>query len=102
MTPTHVPERFARTMACTAQELLGWLPRALPEAQLEQAADGRGCTARWPEGSLTLQWQTLPERRIALLRMPQLQVDFAWDGLDAQQRYRRQRFFDLSTQRGGG
>ena len=47
-------------------------------------------------------WEPLPERRIALLRMPQLQVDFAWNGLDAQQRYRRQRFFDLSTQRGGG
>lgn len=102
MTPTHVPERFARTMACTVQELQGWLPRALPEAQLAMAADGRGCSARWPDGSLTLHWQILPERRIALLRMPQLQVDFAWDGLDAQARYRRQRFFDLSTQRGGG
>ena len=34
MTPTHVPEQFDRTMGCTAAELISWLPRSLPDAQL--------------------------------------------------------------------
>jgi hypothetical protein len=34
MTPTHVPEQFARTMGCTPAELISWLPRSLPDAQL--------------------------------------------------------------------
>jgi hypothetical protein len=102
MTPTHVPEQFARTMGCTTVELISWLPRALPEAQLAVDAALGCCVASWPEGSLRLQWSPLPDRCIALLRIPQLQVHFAFEGLDDAARYARQKFFDLHTHRGGG
>ena len=82
MTPTHVPEQFDRTMGCTAAELIRWLPRALPDAQLAVDATLGRC--------------------IALLRIPQLQVHFAFEGLDDAARYARQKFFDLHTHRGGG
>jgi hypothetical protein len=34
MTPTHVPEQFARTKGCTPAELISWLARSLTDAQL--------------------------------------------------------------------
>lgn len=102
MTPSHVPEQFDRTMGCTAAELLSWLPRALPDAQLAVDETLGRCVASWPEGSLRLQWSPLPDRCIALLRIPQLQVHFAFVGLDGAARYARQKFFDLHTHRGGG
>ena len=37
-----------------------------------------------------------------LLRIPQLQVHFAFEGLEDVARYARQKFFDLHTHRGGG
>ena len=102
MTPTHVPEQFDRTMGCTAAELISWLPRSLPDAQLVVDVTLGRCVASWPEGSLRLQWSPLPDRCIALLRIPQLQVHFAFEGLDDAARYARQKFFDLHTHRGGG
>ena len=102
MTPTHVPEQFDRTMGCTAAELISWLPRSLPDAQLAVDDTLGRCVASWPEGSLRLQWSPLPDRCIALLRIPQLQVHFAFEGLDDAARYARQKFFDLHTHRGGG
>lgn len=89
-------------MGCTAAELISWLPRALPAAQLAvDTVQGR-CVATWPEGSLCLKWSALPDRCIALLRIPQLKVHFMFEGLDNQARYARQKFFDLHTHRGGG
>ena len=89
-------------MGCTAVELISWLPRSLPHAQLALNTALGCCVASWPEGSLNLQWSTLPDRCIALLRIPQLQVHFAYQGLDDAARYTRQKFFDLHTHRGGG
>lgn len=102
MTPTHVPEHFDRAMGCTAAELISWLPRSLPDAQLAIDTALGCCVATWPEGSLRMQWTILPERCIALLRIPQLQVHFVFQGLDGAARYARQKYFDLHTHRGGG
>ncbi|WP_291914413.1 hypothetical protein [Limnohabitans sp.] len=88
MTPTHVPEQFDRTMGCPAAELIRWLPRALPDAQLAVDATLGRRVASWPEGSLRLQGSPLPDRCTALHR--------------AAARYARQKFFDLHTHRGGG
>ena len=73
----------------------------MPHAQLMvDAALGCG-VASWPEGTLRLQWSPLPDRCIALLRIPQLQVYFAFEGLDDAAHFARQKFCDLHTHRGG-
>lgn len=89
-------------MGCTAWELVSWLPRALPGAELATDVTGQRNVAIWVGGSMELRWITLPPRRIALLEIPQLQVTFAYDGLDDEARYRIQKCFDLQTHRGGG
>jgi hypothetical protein len=54
------------------------------------------------EGSLCLRWQVLPPRRIGLASLPRLLVDYAFDGLDADQQAAFMRRFDLYMHRGGG
>jgi hypothetical protein len=102
MTPLHVPETFERVMGCTAAELVTWLPRALPNADLSTDVPGQRNVAAWSFGSMVLHWSPLPSRRIALLEIPQLQVHFAYHGMDDATRYRVQKCFDLQTHRGGG
>ena len=43
-----------------------------------------------------------PPRRIALLSMPRLGVQFRFSGIDEASRQAFMRYFDLYTQRGGG
>lgn len=102
MTPVDIPESFERIMGCEARELLAWLPVALPNADVTVEHPARRAIAHWPEGSLTLAWEVLEPRRIALLQIPQLRVSFRYVGFDADRRRDIQRRFDLATQRGGG
>jgi len=91
---------FEREMGCTEAELRGWLPAASGGAALrwrEQGAD----IAIGP-GRLRLDWQPQPPRRIALLVLPRLHLRFAFEAVDADERRRFMRHFDLHTQRGGG
>lgn len=89
-------------MGCTADELVSWLPRALPDADLQIDRENRRASAVWSEGELVLSWQTLEPRRIALLAIPRLQVCFVYRQLNDTQRYQVQKCFDLQTHRGGG
>lgn len=94
------PERFEREMGCTEDELLRWLPGALEGATLHP---GTGVVrAEFPAGRVTLAWQPLSPRRIALLAMPRMRVSFNFDAMDDAARQRVMRRFDLYTQRGGG
>jgi hypothetical protein len=94
------PERFERDVGCSETEWLGWMPRAIGAHPWQR--EGSGLTVRIGAGRLVLQWQPLPERRIALLRLQRLLVCFAFEGLDAAQRKAFMKPFDLSIQRGGG
>lgn len=95
---------FRRTMGCSGGELAGWLQRALPEASLaiESDAAGGNCRASYADGELLIEWRALEPRRIALLRVPQLDVGFTYSGLDLARRAAIQSYFDRATQRGGG
>jgi hypothetical protein len=97
-----VPESFERVMGCETRELLAWLPVALPNADVTVELAAQRAIARWPEGSLTLAWEVLEPRRIALLQIPQLRVSFRYGGFEDHRRRDIQRRFDLATQRGGG
>jgi len=94
------PELFERDMAGSEAEWLGWMPRALGSHPWQR--EGASIRVQIGAGQLTIRWQPLPERRIALLRMQRLLVRFAFEGLDADQRRAFMKPFDMSLQRGGG
>lgn len=87
-------------MGTSEAEWLAALPRALGEHHGE-LSPGQA-RVQIGAGQLTLQWQTLPPRVIALLRMPRLAVRFAFEGVDEVTRQRFMKRFDLTLQRGGG
>ena len=96
----HYASAFEREMGCTEVELRAWLPGA-----------SRGCAIRWRDagaeldvaaGSVSIAWQALAPRRIALIVLPRLLVRFEARGVDAAAWQGFMRYFDLYTQRGGG
>ena len=93
-------EQFVRDMGCTEAEWLGWLPAAMGDCPWQRA--GSTLQANIGKGTLSLRWQVMPPRVIALLRMPLLRVSFVMQGLDADQRFAFMKRFDLHMQRGGG
>jgi hypothetical protein len=95
-------EHFDRDMGCTEAEWLRWLPLASgSHVALVDAAD-RHASVEIGAGSCALSWSVLPDRQIALMRIPRLAVSFRFSGVDADQRAQFMRYFDLHTQRGGG
>ncbi len=94
------PEQFQRDMGCTEVEWLGWLPAAIGACPWQRS--GNTAVVSIGAGRLHLRWQVMPPRVIALMRMPVLRVNFALEGLNADQRYAFMKRFDLYMQRGGG
>jgi hypothetical protein len=91
---------FEREMGCTETELRGWLPRASGERAI-QWREG-GAEIALDAGSVSITWRTGEPRRIALIVLPRLHVRFEASGVDEAAWQRFMRYFDLSTQRGGG
>lgn len=99
---THYDEHFDREMGCTEAEWLRWLPLAAGSHVAQVDAVGRRATVEIGPGGCALTWATLPDRQIALMRIPRLAVSFRFEAVDAAQRTQFMRHFDLHTQRGGG
>jgi len=97
---SHYPFAFEREMGCTAEELRSWLPGA--SGQCTIAWRERGADIAFESGLLSIDWQTLPPRRIALITLPRLQVRFEARNAEEADWQRFMRHFDLYTQRGGG
>lgn len=104
MTPhqTDVPERFSRDMSVTTAEWDRALQGGVGEHRLQADEAGAAVVHLRDGGRLLLHWQALPPLQIALMRMPRLRVDFAFEQVDAARRSAFMRHFDLYTQRGGG
>jgi len=96
----HYPPVFDREMGCTEAEWLIWLPGAVRDCPL--SLDAHGARVAIEDGRLHLSWQTLPPRRIALIRIPRLAVQFRFEALADPAREHFMRYFDLYMQRGGG
>lgn len=97
---SHYPFAFEREMGCTAEELRRWLPGASGGRALTWR-DG-GADIALDDGTVSIDWQTLEPRRIALVTLPRLHVRFAARGVSEAAWQRFMRHFDLYTQRGGG
>jgi hypothetical protein len=97
-----VPDfNFEREYGCTEGEWLRWLPGAVRDAELALAQPGEA-HVDIASGQLVLRWTTLPPRQIALIRMPRMNVAFAFEGVSEPARAEFMRYFDLYMQRGGG
>ena len=96
----HYPFVFDREMGCTADELR----RSLPGASGERPIHWRegGAEIALDAGNVSIAWHTGEPRRIALITLPRLHVRFEAGGVDEAAWQRFMRYFDLSTQRGGG
>ena len=107
---SQYPAHFVRDMGCTLAEWLGWLSVAWPDQPVPASASAMrfvvcAAVSEGPlaeRGSLQLQWEVLPPRQIALLRIPRLRVRFDFDGLSDAARTQCMRRLDLLMQRGGG
>jgi hypothetical protein len=96
----HYPAAFEREMGCTEAELRGWLPAASGGRALAWREGGADIALG--AGRVSIDWQTLSARRIALITLPRLQVRFAAQGVDDAAWQAFMRWFDLYTLRGGG
>jgi hypothetical protein len=96
-------EQFDREMGCTVAEWLMWLPAAMGDAEWTQQGDAvHASIPATPGATLHLYWRVGEPRRIALMVMPRLHVNFVFSGLSDAQRYTFMKRFDLYMQRGGG
>lgn len=99
---SDVPAAFSREQGCTETEWLGWLPGAVDGRALALQS-GQARIEPIGSGGLTILWRALEPRRIALISLPRLAVDFRFDAdVEACERQRFMRRFDLWMQRGGG
>jgi hypothetical protein len=96
-----VPERFTRDYGCSVDDWLRWLPGAVRGRALRRPTPG-SAEVDVAAGRLHLRWQPKPEQRIALIRMPRLEVSFEFDSVPIEARADFMRYFDLYTLRGGG
>jgi hypothetical protein len=102
MTPPS-PHAFEREHGFTEAEWLRCLPHAVGPHALERLEPGAANVRLLGGGLLTLRWKVLPDRRIALLRMPRLGVRYVFDAeVSDVQRDDFLRQFDRYLQRGGG
>lgn len=99
---SDVPATFSREQGCTEAEWLGWLLGAVDGRALALQS-GQARIEPIGSGGLTILWRALEPRRIALISLPRLAVDFRFDAdVEACERQRFMRRFDLWMQRGGG
>jgi hypothetical protein len=96
----HYPFEFEREMGCTVDELSGWLPGASGGREVRWRAGGADIALEG--GVVSIDWQALEPRRIALISLPRSKVRFAARSVAEMAWQRFMRYFDLHTQRGGG
>jgi hypothetical protein len=89
-----------RVMGCTRAELARWLVE-LAGSDGGMAESGHA-TLAFDWGLLVIEARPMPSRRIALLRLPQLEVCFRYDPAFRDQARAWITHFDHHTQRGGG
>lgn len=91
---------FDRELACTEKDWLAGLPQALGAYPYQLVANA--LTASIDAGQLRLSWRAAAPRGTSPMRPGRLLLSFRFSGLDALQRYRVMKRFDLYTQRGSG
>jgi hypothetical protein len=93
---------FTREQGFTEADWLSCLPGAVRGRAWRLVGPGHA-DVELDAGRLTLHWQALEPRRIALVRLPRLSVRYHFDAAVSEAtRMVFMKYFDLYTQRGGG
>lgn len=99
----EVESTFEREHGCTEADWLRDLPGAVGSHVLTLPGPGEADVTLEDGSTLSLRWQVLPERRIALIRLPRMLVRYAFSaGVSVHARAQFMRLFDLHMRRGGG
>ncbi len=98
--PLSLGTEFSREHGTTEAEWLQQLPGAVRDHALT-LGPGEAWVAIG-SGTLHLQWDVLPPRQIALIRMPRLLVRYRFSDVPDEPRARFLRYFFLFIQKGGG
>lgn len=97
-------DNFSRDVSGTPEDWLARLPEAIGPHRW-QRIDNSVVLVHLDERSparLILRWEVQSPRRIALMSLPRLRVDFHFTDFDQPQIRRFMQRFDLHMQRGGG
>ena len=95
--------QFERLMGCTTEDLLRWLPDALGNYYSRCSLEIDGLKViHTPDPLIEMVGFTKSDRQIALLRIPQLQLQLKFINLADHQIQALLERFDLYTRRGGG
>lgn len=100
--PARYTAEFTREQGFTAAEWRAVLPGAVAPHVLTPGPGPDEVRVGIGGGWLHMRWATLPPRKIALIRMPRLEVHYRFDAVPEAERQQFMRRFDLYTQRGGG
>ena len=92
---------FDREQGYTESEWRRCLPGAVRNHTLHWEGE-HGARVDIGTGHLLLQWQELPMRQIALMRMARLGVAYRFEQVADEPRHAFMKYFDLFMQRGGG
>lgn len=92
-------EHFQRDVSATLDELANWVAAAYPDARRDGAGTYHVESA---DATLILMATPGPERRIALLRLPTLRIDYRFTRGSEAARAALLRRLDLYMHRGGG
>ena len=96
------PAHFTREQGFTDSDWLSCLPGAVRGRAWRMVGPGHA-EVELDGGGLTLRWHTLEPRRIALVRLPRLEVSYHFDAAVSEAtRLAFMKYFDLYMQRGGG
>jgi hypothetical protein len=95
------PEEFHREHGFTEGDWLRCLPGAVRDQPIDLPQPGQALI-RIGSGTLSLRWQVLAPRQIALVRLPRLDVHYRFVGVGESERHAFMRYFDLFMLRGGG
>ena len=95
-------DAFKRDMGYSLAEFLRILPSAVKG--YAHKIDGNRVIINGSESGhqLTLDLQTLPERKLGMIRIPRIEVEFLFHNFSDRERKNFMVAFDRSYQRGGG
>ena len=95
-------DEFKRDMGYTVKEFYRILPSAVGDHEF--AVEGDRVVVRAPDQDreLVLRINQLPDRKIGMIRIPRIEVDFTFHHFSARERKEFLVVFDRSFQRGGG
>ena len=95
-----VKNSFSKDMGVTHNDFFRLLPKAMGEHTY--TVDGHAINAQVDDGSLLISLSEQKLRKIALLHIPFLTVNFEFDGVSEEHITAFIKHFDLYFQRGGG